>query len=813
MPLLHMCKVAICTFVLIVGLGFWTAGAPQAQSVLSDEFAATNDIYTSSERAGREIWFVATAFNDRFFTYSYPQRLGAAIDWYKVLGAEFRDQLFEGWGAIPNPDCCVPGEPECPAKSTEETYGFLYCPGDAELLAHVGKEGYRDPACDFEDSPFDPNTPHGSEDQRQSTCDLKFGTSTGALGLRKFPNPRFDAEKWKKLNGSLASWEAYRTMLSDDPDNPDARLNRLFDGAVEPPFRIGMACGACHISYKPDNPPDDPNNPDWEHIDGLVGNQYSRMSQLLGSGLSKHRLEWQLIAWARPGTVDTSALPMDLAANPGTMNAIINFMKRPVHQHTIKKWRKAETCAEGADEATCWCEPGKPGKCWERSVKVEEVPNVLKGGEDSIGVLEAIQRVYFNIGSCAEQCWMNHIPDLRAVDPAQRNYGQTPFDIGQCRRDCASFRAIEDRLGDIANFFMTARPTDLADARGLESQRDLEVQLEEEFGEGAVDRGRQIFAQSCASCHSSQPGPYENVDFRATDPDDPTLRIDWLGNDEPTPVSEVGTYAARALHSNHMKSRVWEQYASETLHERPADPNLKELMKGGGRGYYRNISLLSLWAHAPFMHNNAIGPEICGKPTDNRFDYYVSPYVDAAGKPLANPPACWAFDPSVEGRYALYKASMEALLNPDSRVPKMFLVQEDIIADIAPEIKLGGLETGLSLKVPKGFPAVAINSLRYKDLVQDLVLMKRHPEKLDEKYATVLTPEQYEGLKAGLKAMRDRLLKDLDLTLLDISTVQDDFIQNYYSNVLGRIENAGHRFGEDLSDADKKALTAFLATL
>ncbi len=95
------------------------------------------------------------------------------------------------------------------------------------------------------------------------------------------------------------------------------------------------------------------------------------------------------------------------------------------------------------------------------------VQNILKGGEDSIGANEAIQRVYFNIGSCAEQCWVNHLPDLRAVDPAQRNYGQTPFDIGQCRRDCASFRAIEDRLDDIEAFFLTARPTDLWQARGL----------------------------------------------------------------------------------------------------------------------------------------------------------------------------------------------------------------------------------------------------------------------------------------------------------------------------------------------------------
>ncbi len=808
-----------CRFRLMAALaaifmfGAAVSGEARAQSMLSGDYVATNAPYTESERAGREVWFFATAFNDRFFTYAYPQRLGAAIDWYKVLAAEHHDQLFQGWGAIPDPDCCIPGEADCPAKSLEQTYGFPYCPGDSDLLNHVGKEGYKDPACLFQDGPYNMSTPHGAKDQRQSACDLRFGTSTGALGLRKFPNPRFDAKKWKALNGSLASWDGYRKFLSNDPAKADSRMNRLFDGSIEPPFRIGMACGACHISYKPENPPADPNHPEWENIDGLVGNQYSRISQLLASGMEKHRLEWQLIGWARPGTVDTSALPMDTASNPGTMNAIINFMKRPLHDHEVLKWRKASTCASGADPAVCWCEPGKPGKCWERSLKTEKVAHVLKGGEDSIGYNEAIQRVYFNIGSCAEQCWMNHIPDLRAVDPAQRNYGQTPFDIGQCRRDCASFRAIEDRLDDVVAFFLTARPTDLFTARGMGSERDLEVALEREFGPGAVTQGRKVFAQSCARCHSSQKGPYDNVDFRAVDPADPTLRVDWLGNDEPTLASEVGTYNARALHANHMESRVWAQYASNTLHQRPADPNLKELLKGNGRGYYRNISLLSVWAHAPFMHNNAVGPEICGKPTDPDYDLYTSPYVDAAGKALANPPACWPFDPSVEGRYKLYKASMEELLNPASRVPKMFITQDDIIVDVAPELKIGDITTGLTLKIPKGFPAVALNSLRYKDLMHDMVLLERHEDRLDGKYKGVLTPAQYADLKTGLKELRDRLLREREKAIVDITGDPNTFVQRYYSNVLDRVENKGHRFGEDLSPTDKKALIAFMATL
>ena len=50
--------------------------------------------------------------------------------------------------------------------------------------------------------------------------------------------------------------------------------------------------------------------------------------------------------------------------------------------------------------------------------------------------------------------------------------------------------------------------------------------------------------------------------------------------------------------------------------------------------------------------------------------------------------------------------------------------------------------------------------------------------------------------------------------MLDLTEVQGEFIQTYYSNVLSeRIENAGHRFGEALSGDEKRALTAFLATL
>jgi hypothetical protein len=73
--------------------------------------------------------------------------------------------------------------------------------------------------------------------------------------------------------------------------------------------------------------------------------------------------------------------------------------------------------------------------------------------------------------------------------------------------------------------------------------------------------------------------------------------------------------------------------------------------------------------------------------------------------------------------------------------------------------------------------------------------------------------KRFKALKQGLAEMRSRFLADPGHMLVDITRVQGGFVQEYYSNVLEHVENAGHRFGSELSDREKKALTAFLATL
>ncbi len=267
--------------------------------------ACAREGLSESECVGRLIWFKATGGNERFHTYTFQQRVGVLVDWFRVLRADQRDDRFWAWGIINDPSCCTPGSDGCPAKSLEETYGFDWCPGDDVLLKYVGKAGYVDPACGLKDAALDPEDPHsqgGKTDQRHSACDLHFGTSTGALGIRKFPNPRFDAARWAAVNGGTASWSGFnRKMDSVTGLESDSRVSKLADASIEPPFLIGTSCGSCHIAFDPLNPPVDPAHPKWENIKGLVGNQYTRMSELLGSGMHKTALEYQMFAHARPG--------------------------------------------------------------------------------------------------------------------------------------------------------------------------------------------------------------------------------------------------------------------------------------------------------------------------------------------------------------------------------------------------------------------------------------------------------------------------------------------------------------------------------
>src|ERR1044071_1180085 len=94
----NLIRLRFMAWTLAALLSVATVGMAVAQSSLSTGYAAGDARFNPSERAGREIWFFATAFNDRFYTYSYAQRLGGGIDWFCILAAKAKGDLFQGWG-------------------------------------------------------------------------------------------------------------------------------------------------------------------------------------------------------------------------------------------------------------------------------------------------------------------------------------------------------------------------------------------------------------------------------------------------------------------------------------------------------------------------------------------------------------------------------------------------------------------------------------------------------------------------------------------------------------------------------------------
>jgi hypothetical protein len=263
-----------------------------------------------------------------------------------------------------------------------------------------------------------------------------------------------------------------------------------------------------------------------------------------------------------------------------------------------------------------------------------------------------------------------------------------------------------------------------------------------------------------------------------------------------------------------MKDHVWQEYGSETLRARAGDPNIAD-PSDGGRGYYRNISLLSVWAHAPFLHNNSVGPELCGKPANAENDFYRSPYVDTKGQLLAanQAPACWAYDPSVEGRFKLYKASMAELLNPDQRIPKTTKFSNDVPITFGPRLWDGEKENqvvGFTVVIPAGTSAAALGTFQHKQLADDLVALTLHPAELQ---ANLTRRFGAEGatLMTDLREIAAAAIKN-PASLVEVVRQKPNLL-DAYSSCTERVENGGHRFGADLSDSDKKSLTAFLATL
>ena len=603
------------------------------------EDPALREQYREMIRRGRDAWFKGTFGNQDYFAlhvgnglYGEP-RYPDQTHW---LDTRNRDDRYRLWGMINDPDC---------EAGDESTYWLDRC--------------------------ADPK-------------------SSGVVGLRKYIN-------------------------DDPPEGFDPYTTPYQEGEIGDSrrFVIGQACAVCHVAFDPTHPPPDPNAPGWEHLTGHIGNQYTNNTMQFFGGLPEDHFARIMYDAIEVGQVDTTSGHMDFVYNPGTQNNITDFQNRPVFNEQIKHPLTGE-------------------------VREGRTRHVLKGGEDSVGEKLALMRVYLNIGLCFAECTQDKFAKPGAMFGEDAEH--KPFRIKQCTQDCEPWNQAEAKMDDMSLYLMAGGPFYLRVATDIDGTPGSDFIDDEQ-----LPRGRTVYARECAACHSTKVAPdpvradkeqleafyaghvfgreqdwrLEIGEERAGDPAfvakhledgrprqfarDEVFGQDWLGNDRLTAHDTLGVNRCRSMHGNQVAGAVWEEFSSETYKQRPAPPTrypktlnpMLPLIGGkpwfggdeeidGGRGYYRNVSLLSIWAHAPFLHNNTLGPLLYRE--DGGIDY------------------------SVAGRVAMFEAAMEQLLMSDN--PLVEPHREPVITRVPHDTKLPTKVGGKPfIPVAAGTPAVEILSV------------------------------------------------------------------------------------------------------
>lgn len=605
---------------------------------------------------GRNNWIVWTAGNDRFWDYMGRATYGS-LDFLKTISNNpsfplkkklpaWRGNRWQVLGLVNEP-CFVENH-----EPLEERWGLVLDKRDTSLPG-CGK----DP---FEDESKYPGIKIGSRGTdlifngkpKRMEVGSFYGYATGIIGLRLFPNPEFDqkaADNWKPK-------EFY--------SNPEYYL----DPKVIRPFRVGMSCAFCHVGPSPTNPPVNFNEPKWANLNSNPGAQYYWVDRIFAWDYinNEDSFVYQLLRTSRPGTLDTSLISSDQINNPRTMNAVYNLPERVKASMAFNHREKLS----GAElQNNQFVNPPLTALFNSANQSVLS-PRVLKDGSDSVGALGALNRVYVNIGLFGEEWVQNFIPVIGG--PVI-----TPFEISLAKSRSLNWQATEDQTADLALFFLAAsRPDHLADAPGGKAKLTA-------FSDPKIVLGRKVFAENCAACHSSKlpkeamnlinpPEPmgcvgpkyldcwkkywaYVNTEAFKSEmvkmaSQDEFLKGNFLSTEMRIPSNVVDTQLCSPIATNALADNIWDNFSSQSYKALPSigefTVNFPESsgsaltsksipVPGGGRGFLRPPSLVSIWSTAPFLGNNALG----------RFE--------------------WKGD--LEGRMKSFDDSIVKLLNPELR--------------------------------------------------------------------------------------------------------------------------------------------------
>jgi hypothetical protein len=780
--------------------------ARQANRPASSFAAADEDYFhdmdgaqplTPEEIKGRNMWIVWTGGDDRLWDSLTTSSFGA-LDFLKTLSSHpslkySRDTRWNYLGLVNEP--CF----EKPAGPDPNRFGLW-----------LDKRSASCPPDPFENESKYPGVKVGARGKNLPAGSF-YGYGTGIVGLRLFPNPAFDEAAAKK-------WDAEKYYT--DPAYYNSK-------DLVKPYRVGMSCGFCHVGPNPVKPPADPEHPKWENLASNVGAQYFWVDRIFDWKADPANYIQQMFHTSRPGTVDTSLISTDNINNPRTMNAVYSLGPRLDQAERFGK----ETLAGGGlnnKQFNDFVPASSPLSQFFTPPATVLSPRVLKDGSDSVGALGALNRVYLNIGLFSEE-WLLHFNALIGGRPV------SPIEISTSRKNSAFWEVTEAQTPNMALFFLkSTAPHKLKDAPNGQAYLSKSAEV--------VNHGKMVFAERCARCHSSKlPAPAPGLDpggcsgkdyltcwnnywaWTKTDDFKTKMRAiasvqdftenNYMAAEFRVPVTLLQTNACSPLATNAIRDNIWDNFSSETYKELPSvgevtiyDPvtaaPTQFKMPGGGRGFTRPPSLISLWSTAPYLLNNAVG----------KF----------------NP------SPSVEARMDSFQNSIEQMLWPEKRDKDMVLGDKifgrmdrtttrsylRIAPGYVPDNLRGLVSTGQRLfpslfgdggiqigPIPPGTPVGLIANINILADDSDLVGRVGHDAKLLD---TVI------ALKHDLEALP--------------SNASDDDARRVFANLGPRlmalskcpdyIVNRGHYFGTSmfkeepgLSDDEKRALIEFLKTL
>jgi len=743
---------------------------------------------------GRNTWIVWSGGNDLFWDTIAVNSVGT-LDFLKTLsshpGLKFsRDNRWHYLGLVNEP---------CFEKATgpdPDRYGLW-----------LDKRGANCPPDPFENEKKYPGVAFGARGKNLPVGSY-YGQATGIVGLRLFPNPAFDEKAAK-------AWDPERYY------NDPSYYNRK---DLVKPYRVGMSCGFCHVGPNPVHPPADPEHPAWADLSSNVGAQYFWIDRIFSWAADPSSFAFQLFHTSRPGALDTSLVSTDNINNPRTMNAVYNLMPRLEQGMRFGK----ETLAGGGLNNAQFNDYFKSGPLTQyfQAPSTVFVPHVLKDGSDSVGALGALNRVYLNIGLFSEE-WLLHFRPLVGGEKI------TPIEIASARKNSIYWKATEAQTPGMAAFFLASTaPHKLAAAPGGDAYLSHD--------EARLNRGKVVFAETCARCHSSKlpeipagsnPGACAGPNYLDcwgkywawTKTDDFKSKMreivlakdfldgNYLSTDLRVPVTLLQTNACSPLATNAIRDNIWDNFSSESYKTLPSvgtitvhDPYTGEAkpfpMPAGGHGYTRPPSLISLWSTAPFLLNNTVG------------DFHP--------------------DPSVQERLASFQSSIEQMLWPERRK------KDSLLGDKVP----GTIDRTTQrsyLYVPSGYVPAFLKKL--KGVGKDLHVVDDNGIALGPIPAG--TPVGLlsnldllgESTSLGDKAKHDAQVLDLLVKVLhDLKALPDNATDEQAQRVFANLKvsllklskcpdfvvNRGHYFGTSfakeepaLSDEDKRALIEFLKTM